>query len=174
MNNKNAIETIIGAFVLLIAAGFAVFAYQSSNMKPVEGYALKARFSSVDGIGMGSEVRIGGIKVGVVSDLDIDPKTYEALLTIQMREAIKIPEDSNAGVVSSGLLGNKFVEITPGGAEEMLAENGEISFTQSSVNLESLIGKMVHSGGGVEEKDAETTVSPEDSKAENVGLPALE
>lgn len=175
MNNRNTIETIIGALVLLVAAGFAFFAYQSSNMKPVDGYSVKARFASVDGIGTGSEVRIGGIKVGVVSDLDIDPQTYEALLTLQLRDRIKVPEDSNAGVVSSGLLGSKYIEITPGGAEEMLQAGGEIAFTQSSVNIESLIGKMVHSGGGVEaEVDASAETDGDADKAKDAGLPSLE
>ncbi len=173
--NKNAIETIIGALVLVIAAGFAVFAYQSSNLKPVEGYSVKARFASVDGLGVGSDVRIGGIKIGVVNTMDLDPKTYEALLTLQLREDIKLPEDSNAAVVSAGLLGSKFVEIAPGGAEEMLKEGDEITFTQSSVNFETLLGKMVHSGGGVEEEaPAGDDVTPNTDKASDVGQPTLE
>lgn len=177
MNNRNSIETIIGALVLLVAGGFAFFAYESSNLKPIDGYAVKARFSSVDGLGTGSEVRIGGIKIGVVTAMDIDPKTYEALITLQLRDNIKLPEDSNAAVVSAGLLGSKFVELSPGGAEEMLKPGAEIAFTQSSVNIESLIGKMVHSGGGVEEKDAEAAPTPAESsldKAKDAGLPTLE
>lgn len=177
--SKNAIETIIGALVLLIAAGFAVFAYNSSNMNPVEGYSVQARFSSVEGIGVGSDVRIGGIKVGVVGAMDLDPKTYEAMLTLQLRDEVQVPQDSTAAVVSAGLLGSKFVQLTPGGAEESLKEGDEISFTQSSVNIESLIGKMVHSGGGVEE-GGDAAISPsvdaeEDTdKATDAGLPSLE
>lgn len=172
MNNRNSIETIIGALVLVVAIGFAFFAYKSSNLKPIDGYSVKARFASVDGIGTGSEVRIGGIKVGVVSEMDIDPQTYEALLTLQLRENIKLPSDSNAGVVSSGLLGSKYVELLPGGAEEMLKGGDEITFTQSSVNIESLIGKMVHSGGGVAEEAPADEADAD--KAEDAGLPTLQ
>jgi phospholipid/cholesterol/gamma-HCH transport system substrate-binding protein len=175
MNNRNSIETIIGALVLVVAIGFAFFAYESSNLKPVNGYSIKARFSSVDGLGSGSDVRIGGIKVGVVSAMDIDPKTYEALLTLQLRDNIKVPDDSNASVVSSGLLGSKFVELTPGGSEVMLKADDEIAFTQSSVNFETLIGKMVHSGGGVDEKPTSDDATATDAdKAKDAGLPTLE
>ena len=153
--NKNMVETLVGAVVLLVTLGFGVFAYQSSNLKPVDGYALTARFSNVDGVGTGSEVRIGGIKVGVISDMTLDDATYEALLTLQLRDGVKLPEDSTAAIVSAGLLGSKYVDIQPGAMDDMLQEGDEISFTQSSVNFESLLGKMVHSGGGVEgEADA--------------------
>jgi len=153
--NKTMLETIVGAAVLLVALFFSYFAYTDSNLKKIDGYDLTARFNNVDGIGNGSEVRIGGIKVGQVLKMDIDPKTFEAILTLQLRDDVKIPEDSTAAVVSSGLLGGKYISIEPGGAEDDLTAGGEISFTQSSVNFESLIGKMVHSGGGVEEEDKE-------------------
>ncbi len=152
--NKNIVETLTGAAVLIIAIGFAIITYGRSNLQPVDGYSLQARFSSVDGIGTGSDVRIGGIKVGVVSEMELDPKTYEAVITLQLRDEVQIPEDSSAGIVSSGLLGNKYVAITPGGMEEMLGDGDEIAFTQSAVNIETLIGKMVHSGGGLESSPA--------------------
>jgi phospholipid/cholesterol/gamma-HCH transport system substrate-binding protein len=171
--SKNILETIVGALVLLIAFGFGLFAYNSSNMKSVDGYELKARFSSADGLGLGSEIRIGGIKIGVVSDMDLDTKTYEAIITMQVREDVEVPDDSTAAVVSSGLLGSKYVEIAPGGSETMLEDEAEIAFTQSSVNIESLIGKMVHSGGGVEEESKEDA-APATEKARDAGLPSLE
>jgi phospholipid/cholesterol/gamma-HCH transport system substrate-binding protein len=173
--SKNILETIVGAIVLLVAVGFGIFAYNSSNVKSVDGYEITARFASADGLGLGSEVRIGGIKIGVVSDMDLDTETFEALISLQIREDVEIPDDSTASVVSSGLLGSKFVEIAPGGSETALEDEGEIAFTQSSVNIESLIGKMVHSGGGVE---ADKTENAEDAegieKAKDAGLPSLE
>ena len=171
--SRNILETIVGALVLVIAIGFGFFAYNSSNMKSVDGYELFARFSSVDGLGIGSEVRIGGIKIGVVSEMDLDEKTYEATITMQIRDNVQVPDDSTAAVVSAGLLGSKFVEIAPGGSEEMLEDEAEIAFTQSSVNIESLIGKMVHSGGGVEE-DSSKDVAVDSEKAKDAGLPSLE
>lgn len=149
---RNLIETVMGAVVLLVAAGFLMFAYQSSNLKTVVGYSVKAKFESVAGLALGSDVRVGGIKVGVVSAMDLDPKTYQAVVTMQVSKDTKFPVDSTASVVSDGLLGSKYIKIDVGGEDEMLAENGVIQFTQSSVNLEELIGKMVFSGGGVDKK----------------------
>lgn len=148
--SKNFVETLVGAFILVVAVGFGLFAYQSSNLQTVEGYSLQARFSSVDGITAGSEVRIGGIKIGDVSELSLDDETFEAILTLQLPEDLEIPEDSTASIVSAGLLGGKYVDIQPGGMEDMLVDGDEIAFTQSSVNFETLLGKMVTSAGGVD------------------------
>ena len=151
--NKTMLETVVGAAVIVVAVGFSYFAYDSSNLKEIDGYTVNARFNSVDGIGSGSEVRIGGIKVGQVVDLELDAESFEAVIGLQLREDVKLPEDSSASIVSASLLGGKYVSIEPGGMEDMLGDGDEISFTQSSVNFESLIGKMVHSGGGVEKED---------------------
>lgn len=145
MGNKT-FETIMGALVLLVAAGFMVFAYQSSNLKTVNGYPLKAKFSSVAGIALGTDVRIGGIKVGVVSDMELDPDTYQAVVSLQIKDGIKIPDDSSVAVVSDGLLGSKYVKLEPGADDKMLASGGMITHTQSAVNLEELIGKMAFGG----------------------------
>lgn len=154
---KNILETLMGAVVLLVAGVFLLFAYKSSEMR-VGGnvYTVIARFANISGIGMGSDVRIGGVKVGVVSALDLDPQTYEARVTMQIRGDAKLPKDSSAAVTSSGLMGEKYVQITPGGEEEMLEDGGKITFTQSSVNLEELIGKFMFSGGGVDKNDKKT------------------
>lgn len=147
---KNLFETIMGALVLAVAVGFMSFAYQSSNLKPVEGYTLQAKFDTVAGVGLGSDVRIGGIKVGVISDMKLDPESYKAVIAVLIKTGTKIPSDSSASIVSDGLLGSKYVKIEPGADDKMLAANGVIPYTQSSVNLEELIGKMVFSGGGVD------------------------
>ncbi len=140
----------MGALVLVVAAAFMVFAYQSSNLRTVDGYPLRAKFSTVAGVALGTDVRIGGIKVGVVSDLKLDPDTYQAVLTMQIKPSVKIPVDSSAAVVSDGLLGSKYVKIEPGADDKMLAVNTYIPHTQSAVNLEELIGEMAF--GGVDSK----------------------
>jgi phospholipid/cholesterol/gamma-HCH transport system substrate-binding protein len=153
---KNIFETIMGALVLIVAGGFMWFAYQGSNLRQVEGYGVKAKFDTVAGVGTGSDVRIGGIKVGVVSGMDLDPASYKAILTLQIKNGIKVPSDSSASIVSDGLLGSKYVKIEPGADDKMLAEGAVITYTQSSVNLEELIGKMVFSGGGVDKNGAKS------------------
>ena len=156
--NKNMFETLMGALVLAIAIGFMVFAYQSSGMKPVEGYTLKAQFSTVAGVGTGTDVRLAGIKVGIVSDMTLDQKSYKAVLTLQIKNGINLPDDTSASVVSDGLLGSKYVKLEPGADEKMLASGGEITITQSSVNLEELIGKMAF--GGVDANSKKPPATP--------------
>jgi len=144
--NKNLIETVMGAVVLLVAVGFLAFAYKSGRVQTVNGYHLIAKFDRVDGLVNGSDVRVSGIKVGSVADQQIDPKTYQAIVTVSVDNSIKIPADSTAEIVGDGLLGSKYVAIVPGADDNMLAGNGEIKFTQSSVSLEQLIGKLMFSG----------------------------
>jgi len=151
---KNILETLMGAVVLIVAGAFLVFAYEGSQMRMEEGYIVTAKFGNASGISLGSDVRIGGIKIGVVSNLGLDPKSYEAVVSMQVRKDTKLPADSSAAITSNGLLGEKYVSLTPGGDDKMLADGGRIQFTQSSVNLEEMIGKFMFSGGGVDSKNA--------------------
>ena len=160
---KNVIETIMGAVVLLVAVFFLSFAYRNSSVRVDDGYVVSGRFSNAAGITLGSDVRVGGIKVGVVTDMKLDPQSYEAIIFMQVGHTTKMPKDSSAAIVSSGLLGEKYIQLTPGGDEAMLADGGKIEFTQSSVNLEELIGKFVFSGGGVDKNNAGT--APADAPA---------
>jgi phospholipid/cholesterol/gamma-HCH transport system substrate-binding protein len=158
---KNILETIMGAVVLVVAGAFLVFAYRGSDVRVEDGYTVTARFANASGVALGSDVRIGGIKVGVISDLSLDPTRYEAVVAMQIGKSTQLPKDSSAAIVSSGLLGEKFIQITPGGDEAMLADGGKIEFTQSAVNLEELIGKFVFSGGGVDkEKEGQSSTAP--------------
>lgn len=151
--SRNVIETVMGGVVLLVAGGFLTFAFNNSSLQSVDGYHVAALFDNVSGVGAGTDVQIGGIKVGVVESVGLDSETYRARLDLQIMKNIKLPKDSTASIASSGLLGGKFVKLEPGGDEAMLDDGDAITFTQSSVNLEELIGKFVFSGGGVEDDD---------------------
>ncbi|MBA4275019.1 MAG: outer membrane lipid asymmetry maintenance protein MlaD [Alphaproteobacteria bacterium] len=157
---NNAIETVMGAVVLAVAGGFLYFAYSTSSVKSVDGYQVKADFTNITGIGVGSDVRVGGIKVGVVEKLALDPTSYQAVATMRIDQTVALPKDSSAAVQSAGLLGDKFVAIEPGGDEKNMKDGDAIAITQSSVSLEEMIGKFVFSGGGVgdsaEAKEPET------------------
>jgi phospholipid/cholesterol/gamma-HCH transport system substrate-binding protein len=166
---NNMIETVMGAVVLTVAGGFLYFAYSNSNIKPVEGYSVSANFSNIAGIGLGSDVRVGGIKVGVVESLSLDQKTYQAKALFRINEEIKLPKDSSASVQSEGLIGGKFVAIEPGGDENNLKQGDAITLTQSAVSLEEMIGKFVFSGGGVGE-DKEGNAKSEGSINNSLGL----
>jgi len=156
---KNIIETLMGGVVLVTAAAFLAFAYKGSDLQVEDGYIVRGNFSNASGISLGSDVRVGGIKVGVVSDLGLDPQTYEAVVSMQIGESTKLPKDSSAAITGSGLLGEKFIQLSPGNDDKMLADGGKVQFTQSSVNLEELIGKFMFSGGGVD-KDKAATATP--------------
>jgi len=148
---RNLLETLLGAIVLAVAIGFLVFAYNTSQVQQSGGYELIARFDKVDGLERGSDVRISGIKVGTVLDQTLDPETYRAEVRFSLREDIQLPADTSAAVVSNGLLGGKYLALVPGGDIEMLEPGGEVTLTQSAVNLEDLIGHMIFSQGGEEQ-----------------------
>lgn len=157
---RNLIETVMGAVVLIVAASFLFFAYDQSSVKTEDGYEVSARFDDVSGITPGSEVKIGGLKIGVVERLELDPETYQASAILHVNADVKLPKDSSAAVVSSGLLGDKFVKVDPGGDDEMMQEGDVIKFTQSSVSFEELIGKFVFSGGGVDGGETKGSSAP--------------
>jgi phospholipid/cholesterol/gamma-HCH transport system substrate-binding protein len=144
----NVIETVMGAVVLVVAALFLVFAYKTSQLRTVSGYEVSADFSRIDGIHQGSDVRISGVKVGTVLADDLDPKTFLARIRMSIDPAIQLPEDTVAQVTSSGLLGDKYMSLTPGGSDKNIPPGGTIRYTQSSVSLENLIGQMIFSTPG--------------------------
>jgi phospholipid/cholesterol/gamma-HCH transport system substrate-binding protein len=141
-------ETIMGAFVILVAAGFLYFAYTSNSAGSLGGYDLNARFASADGIATGTDVRLHGIKIGRVSSLDLDPKTYAAVVHVSIRDDVKIPEDSSIKVTSAGIMGSSYLAIQPGGSEKMLAAGGQLTNTQGSIDLMGLIGRVIYGNSG--------------------------
>ncbi|MDA8050529.1 MAG: outer membrane lipid asymmetry maintenance protein MlaD [Rhodospirillales bacterium] len=145
MARRGAAEVVTGAVVLAVAAGFLVFAVAHSGTAPSGGYPLHAEFNSVAGLPVGSDVRLAGVKIGRVVAETINPETYLAQVTFTVANAIRIPKDSSAAVVSEGLLGGNYLELQPGGDIAMLPPNGRITVTQSPVNLETLLGKFIFS-----------------------------
>ena len=142
----NIVETVIGAVVIAFATIFLVFAYQTADIGAVDGgLELTAKFDRIDGLQIGSDVRMSGIKVGTVIEQEIDPQTYLAIVTMSLRKGIAIPEDTAAKIASESLLGGNYLSLEPGGAEDMLDDGGEITFTQGSVNLMDLIGQAIFS-----------------------------
>ncbi|WP_103333799.1 outer membrane lipid asymmetry maintenance protein MlaD [Pseudotabrizicola formosa] len=141
-------EILAGAAVLAVAVGFMAYAAQSAGLlaRGSETYPLTASFRAMDGISVGSDVRLAGIKVGSISDLRLNPQTFFADATIQLRNDILLPDDSAILISSEGLLGGNFVEILPGGSLDNYAPGDEIEDTQGAVSLITLLMKFV--GGG--------------------------
>ena len=144
----NVIETVMGAVVLLVAALFLFFAYNTSQLRSVKGYELTADFERIDGIRDGGDVRVSGIKIGSIVAQTLDPKTFLARLQLSVDPSVKLPDDTVAEIVSAGLLGDKYLSLVPGGSDTLLPPGGRIKYTQSSVTLENLIGQMIFSNPG--------------------------
>lgn len=140
----NIVETLIGAVVLAVAGLFIYVAYSTTDVGTVSGYQLVAKFDRIDGITVGSDVRISGIKVGSVTSQFLDQDTYEAILLIAVDPDIELPDDSSAKISSEGILGGSFVALNPGGSPDMLAAGDEILFTQGTIDLMGLIGQFIH------------------------------
>ena len=137
---NNVAEAVIGAAVVFVAAGFVVYAGQTSGYRVTgDSYPLTANFRNVDGVSVGTDVRIAGIKVGSVTSLDLDDATFMAKARFTVRDGLSVPEDSDVKIASEGLLGGNFVEITPGASDIMLASGDEITNTQGSVDLLNLL-----------------------------------
>ena len=133
-------EAVIGAAVLAAAAGFALYAGQSRGVALAGGsYPLTASFRSAEGITVGTDVRLAGIKVGAVTALALDPETYQARASFTVRDDVRLPDDTDIKIASEGLLGGAFVEVTPGASDAMLQPGDEILNTQGSVNLLNLL-----------------------------------
>jgi phospholipid/cholesterol/gamma-HCH transport system substrate-binding protein len=143
MKGNNYFEIIVGTFVLGCAALFFFNSLNSAKIKNTSGYHLSVKFDNASGIEAGSDVKISGIKIGSVEDSALDTNSYRANLQILVDSTVKLPVDSSAKIVSSGLLGEKYLELTIGSQEEFLVDGGEIIFTQSSVNFEELLGKFI-------------------------------
>ncbi len=152
MQRSNYFEIIVGTFVLACAILFLYNSFKSAKIKTTSGYHLTAKFDNADGIEAGSDVKISGVKIGSVENYILDQENYRAIVQITVDKDVKLPSDSSAKIVSSGLLGSKYLEITPGSDEEYLVDNQEIMFTQSSVNFEQLLGKFIFNSDKKDEK----------------------
>jgi phospholipid/cholesterol/gamma-HCH transport system substrate-binding protein len=155
---RNAVETVMGAVVLVVAAVFLFFAYTTTQVHALGGYQLTARFTRIDGLRDGADVRISGIKVGNVVAQSLDPKTFEAVIRLSLRPDIKLPVDSIAKISSNGLLGDKYLGIEVGVDDDAIKHDGVIAHTVPPVDLESLIGSYIFGQAGQQQpkRDGET------------------
>jgi phospholipid/cholesterol/gamma-HCH transport system substrate-binding protein len=156
--NRNAIETVMGAVVLVVAAVFLFFAYTTSQVRAVTGYEVTANFLRVEGLRDGGDVRISGIRVGTIVSQSLDPKTFDAVVRMSIDPKYKLPVDSYAQIASNGLLGDKYLQIVPGNDDDVIKAGGKIERTTPPISLESLIGQVMYSlqGGQQPKKDGPT------------------
>jgi phospholipid/cholesterol/gamma-HCH transport system substrate-binding protein len=148
----HATEVITGAVVVAAAAGFLVYASQFAGAAGAGAgfYEMSASFRSIEGVRVGTDVRLGGVKVGTVTGLTLNPSTFRADAVFTVQETLALPEDTAVVVSSEGLLGGSFLELLPGGSPFNLEPGGVIEDTQSSVSLITLLMRFVSGDGSAE------------------------
>lgn len=145
--SENKSEVLVGGVVLAVALGFLVYAGKTTGMTGGGSeYNLTASFRSADGVSVGTDVRLAGVKVGRVAEIALDPETFRAKAVFTVRDGVNVPDDSAVAISSEGLLGGNYVEILPGGSPFYFEPGDEIEFTQGSVSLVSLLMKFVSGG----------------------------
>lgn len=142
--NRNVIETVMGAVVLAVAGLFLAFAYSTADLQQVEGYEVWAQFDHIEGLGPGSDVRIGGVKVGSIVRLELNREYWVADVHMSIDPSIRLPSDTFAVIRSESLLGGKFMALEPGIEEDTIPDGGKITFTQSVPGLEQLLGEVIY------------------------------
>lgn len=146
---KTNIEFTVGLFLL---AGLICFIYLAVRVGGVgwfedKTYPVKARFASISGLKEGASVEIAGVKVGKVAKIEFDRKNYEAVVSMMLSKDVVLQEDSIASIRTSGIIGDRFIKIQPGGSDEIIKPGGQIIETESAINIEELISKYIFEGG---------------------------
>ena len=142
---SNTFEALIGAVVITFTLIFLFFGFQSMRLNNEGKYNVSAVFNRIDGIKLGSDIRMSGIKIGTVSSQELDNITFQARVLMAIDSDILIPDDSSAKITTDGLLGGNYISIEPGGNDIYLESGDEILFTQGSVDLIGLVGEALFS-----------------------------
>ncbi len=145
---KYSRETIVGIFVLIgiLCVGYLTIKLGRMEVLNDNGYTIEARFASVSGLRSGAEIQIAGVSVGRVSNISLEPESQMALVTMVINKEVQLSDDVIASVKTSGLIGDKYVQLSPGGSFDMLEDGDEVSETESAVDIEELISKYVFGG----------------------------
>ncbi len=144
---RKSLDIWVGLFVLLGAVALMFLALKAGNMSSFsfeKTYTVSSRFDNIGGLKPRAPVKSAGVVVGRVGDISFDNGDYRALVTLQLQERYKFPKDSSAKILTSGLLGEQYVGLEPGGDEADLAAGDQIKMTQSAIVLENLISQFIY------------------------------
>lgn len=143
-------ELSAGVFMVigLACVSWVALSLGGTGLFEGERYAVKARFGSVSGLREGAYVELAGVRVGVVERIEVDPQRYEAVVTLALDPKVRLQEDAIASVRTAGIIGEKFVKITPGGSERMVEPGGVLLETESSISIEELVSKYIFESSG--------------------------
>jgi phospholipid/cholesterol/gamma-HCH transport system substrate-binding protein len=142
---NDTVETLIGAAVIVIAVVFVIFTYRTTGSGSVGDYELSAKMPRVDGVAVGTDVKLSGVKIGSVKALTLDPKDYRVAMHMSIQPDVQVPDDSSVIVTQAGLLGSSYISIQPGGSDAMLKPGGEIKNAQGAIDMMGLLNKFVNS-----------------------------
>ena len=149
MTNRKTVEVWVGIFVAAGVFALGVLAFRVGNLTTTDvenGYRVEARFENVGSLKVRSAITLAGVRVGRVAAIHSDPDTYQAVVVLNIDGRYKnLPADTSASILTSGLLGEQYIELEPGGAEEYLKEGSRIKLTQSAMVLEKLVGRLLTS-----------------------------
>lgn len=153
---QTKLEFLVGAFVILglVAVAYLTVKLGGGSMLGGDTYVLEARFTSVSGLNTGSSVVVAGVPVGKVESIRMEPEEYTAIVSFRVMSGLRLPTDSMASIKTTGLIGDKFLSLSPGADETYLAAGERITMTESAVDLESLIGKMAFGSVSEETENA--------------------
>ena len=140
--HRNWIETLVGGTVLIVAIIFAIFVFRLNHNSSMRGYSLNADFQSVQGVALGTPVKLSGIAIGEVKSINLDSKSFRARLEFTINQGIEIPDDSVVTISNEGLLGGPYVRILPGGSDESFKPGDRFQYSQGPVDIADLLGKV--------------------------------
>lgn len=147
MFRDNLLEAFVGLLVVALAIAFVLFAWDRTGGGLGDTLSVKAMFPAANGISVGTDVRVAGLKVGSVTRQRLDSETFQAEVTLALDRDVKIPSDSSAAITAEGLLGGTFIALVPGGAPTPLKDGDTILDTQGSVDMMGLVGSFINRSG---------------------------
>ncbi|MCA0432565.1 MAG: outer membrane lipid asymmetry maintenance protein MlaD [Proteobacteria bacterium] len=162
-SGSTTIETLVGAAVVALAAGFFIYAYQAAGIgkgSGAGGYRLIAEFDNASGVNVGADVRLAGIKIGTVTSSSLDAENYMARLELTIDKTVELSDDSAAKVTAEGLLGGNFIKLEPGGSDTKMKEGDAFSYTQGAVDIWSLISQAMFSSSEKKQGDTPAPAEP--------------
>ncbi len=164
---RNIVETLVGIIVLALCAVFIIIVYKASDITTnSQSYILNASFDRADGLEPGAYVTVSGVKIGKVLSKSLDSNTYNAIVEMSINKSVSLPTDTSAEITSSGLLGDKYIALIPGSDSSILKDKSVIEFTQSSINIETMLNRMIF-GIEMNQNKYESEVSEIDEDSPN-------
>ncbi|MDA0656252.1 MAG: MlaD family protein [Proteobacteria bacterium] len=141
--SRKSVETILGSIVLAVLCVLIYFAFSATDLNPHEGYKVTAKFNAVDGLVVGGDVRIGGVKIGTVVSQKVDPKDFKAVVMMTIRPDVRLSKDTHVRIGNDGLLGGKYVKLEPGGGKQIIGDGAELIKTKDVISLGELLERVL-------------------------------